>query len=133
MRGVASPALPKMSAVVGFGMLNYKEVVNSIRCRQLGKMFDDSFNHPLKRMVIIEDKKFMSGRCINKTADSVAKDAFNLIFNTTMGKIGKISNEEILGDECLLHAACYLRLCYLLCYLLHATCYLFPATSYSCW
>jgi len=53
-------------------------------------------------MVIIEDKKFMSGRCINKTADSVAKDAFNLIFNTTMGKIGKISNEEILGDECLL-------------------------------
>jgi len=86
----------------GFGMLNYKEVVNSIRCRQLGKMFDDSFNHPLKRMVIIEDKKFMSGRCINKTADSVAKDAFNLIFNNTMGKIGKISNEEILGDECLL-------------------------------
>ena len=86
----------------GFGMLNYKEVVNSIRCRQLGKMFDDLFNHPLKRMVIIDDKKFMSGRCIAKTADSVAKDAFNLIFNNTMGKIGKISNEEILGDVCLL-------------------------------
>jgi hypothetical protein len=44
----------------------------------------------------------LSGRCINKTADSVAKDAYNLIFNNTMGKIGKISNEEILGDECLL-------------------------------
>jgi len=44
----------------------------------------------------------LSGRCINKAADSVAKDAFNLIFNNTMSKIGKSSNEEILGDECLL-------------------------------
>ncbi len=36
----------------------------------------------------------MSWRCIAKTADSVVKDAFNLIFNNTMGKIGKISNER---------------------------------------
>ncbi len=32
----------------------------------------------------------------------MAKDAFNLIFNNTIGKIEKISNEVILGDECLL-------------------------------
>ncbi len=32
----------------------------------------------------------------------MAKDAFNLIFNNTMSKIGKSSNEEIIGDECLL-------------------------------
>jgi hypothetical protein len=33
----------------------------------------------------------MSGRCINKTADSVAKVAFNLIFNNTMVKLGKLA------------------------------------------
>ena len=32
----------------------------------------------------------------------MAKDAFNLIFNNTMGKIGKFNKEEILGDEYLL-------------------------------
>ena len=44
----------------------------------------------------------MSGRCITNTADSVVKDVFNLLFNNTMSKIGKIVNEDILGDECLL-------------------------------
>jgi hypothetical protein len=63
----------------GFGMIKYNEVVDSIRCRLLGKLFDESLNNPLKKMVIIEDKKCMSGRCIIKTADSVTKEAYKLI------------------------------------------------------
>ncbi len=63
----------------GFGMINYNEVVDSIRCRLLGILFNESFNNPLKKMVIIEDKKCMSGRCITKTADSVTKEAYTLI------------------------------------------------------
>ena len=62
----------------GLGMINYNEVVDSIRCRLLGKLFDESLNNPLKKMVIIEDNKCMSGRCIIKTADSVTKEAYKL-------------------------------------------------------
>ncbi len=86
----------------GFGMISFKDVVNSIRCRQLGKMFDNNYLHPLKQLILYEDKSFASWTCLRETADSVAKVASDLLKNNLCKIIKSSTNDEIGEDNLLL-------------------------------
>jgi hypothetical protein len=83
----------------GFGMLQFKEVVDSIRCRQLGKMFDDNYTHPLKQCVLIENRSFASWQCLKRSADLVAKSAIEILIKNICVIIKRTSNEDILSDN----------------------------------
>jgi hypothetical protein len=84
-----------------FGMIEYKKVVDGIRCRQLGKMFDEAFNHPLKQMIVKEGKKLMSGKCLTRNADPVAIEAYKDILKYSTNYINKLSNTELTSDNIL--------------------------------
>jgi hypothetical protein len=86
----------------GFGMINFKEVVDGIRCRQLGKMFGNDYNHPLKTCIVHENKSFASWKCLKNSADNVAKIAHSLILNNLTSSLKRLSNEEIRSDNLLI-------------------------------
>jgi len=86
----------------GFGMINFKDVVNGIRCRQLGKMFDDLYNHPLKNCILHENKSFASWTCLKENADTVAMAARDLIHSNLNKSLKKYTNDEIISDNLLL-------------------------------
>jgi hypothetical protein len=86
----------------GFGMIRYKEVVDGIRCRQFGKMFQENYSHPLKNFIVKENKSFASWRCLNETADTVAKVAHTLILGSITKSSRCLSNEEVISDTLLL-------------------------------
>jgi hypothetical protein len=83
----------------GFGMLNFREVVNGIRCKQLGKMFSEEYNHPLARCVLKEQKSFASRTCLSNIVDRVGKLAHELILGSIMCGSKNWSNENILSDR----------------------------------
>jgi hypothetical protein len=87
----------------GFGMIPFKEVIDSIRCRQLGKMFDNSYTHPLKQCILRENKSFASWMCLKESADSVAKVALELLQNNLCKIIRSSTNDEIRTDNLLIH------------------------------
>ena len=87
----------------GFGMISFKEVIDSIRCRQLGKMFDDSYMHPLKQFIVQEDKSFASWNCLKGSADLVARVALELFKNDLCKIIKNSTNDEISTDNLLIH------------------------------
>ncbi len=86
----------------GFGMIHFKDIIDSIRCRQFGKMFAENYSHPLKQCILNEDKSFASWQCLNGVADSVAKASVEIL-KTNLCKIIKSStNEEIASDNLLI-------------------------------
>jgi hypothetical protein len=51
-------------ALGGFGMINYRDIIEGIRCRQFGKLFNDDYKHPLKLALTEQNKSFTSARCL---------------------------------------------------------------------
>jgi hypothetical protein len=86
----------------GFGMIKFKDVVDGIRCRQLGKMFSADYNHPLKYCVLNESKSFASWTCLKESADTVARTAQVLIQNNINTGLKRLSNDEITSDNLLI-------------------------------
>jgi hypothetical protein len=86
----------------GFAMLKYKEVVDGIRCRQLGKMFSEDYAHPLKSCILMENKSFASWTCLKESADKIAKIAHSLILGSVTNNLNRMTNEEIASDKLLL-------------------------------
>jgi hypothetical protein len=86
----------------GFGMISFKDVVNGIRCRQFGKIFDPNYNHPLKSLILSENKSFASRTCLKDTADTVAISARDLIHENISKSIKRYSNDEIIMEDLLL-------------------------------
>jgi hypothetical protein len=82
----------------GFGMIRLPEVVEGIRCRQLGKMYNEEYNHPLKECILKEGIAFSSGKSLTNVADSVAQKAYKALQNNVLKNISKLSNDEILHD-----------------------------------
>ncbi len=83
----------------GFGMLNLSEVIEGIRCRQLGKMYNTQYNHPLKRCIINEDKSFVSGLALANTVDGVGVRAHEALLEYCNKNINKLSNEQLISDN----------------------------------
>jgi hypothetical protein len=74
----------------GFGMINYKDVIDGIGSRQLLKLYDQNFTHPLKGLIVEEDRNFHTGVSLRKNADDVAKMAHDRIWETVCRNIKKV-------------------------------------------
>jgi hypothetical protein len=85
-------------ALGGFGMIEASKVIEGIRCRQFGKMFDTSYNHPLKRIILNENKSFISNYCLKEHADEVATRAHKTILKNFNVNLKKISNDQLVSD-----------------------------------
>jgi hypothetical protein len=59
----------------GFGMIDFKEVIDGIHCKQLCKMFGEEYSHPLKFCIKNDQKSFASGKCLKTKADEVSQKA----------------------------------------------------------
>jgi hypothetical protein len=67
----------------GFGMVQYERILEGVYCRQLSKMYDRDFNHPLKSMIVKNDTCFATGKSLTELADDIAKKAHILMDNLT--------------------------------------------------
>ena len=65
----------------GFGMISYDKIIDGIKCRQLCKLFDPSYYHPLKYLTIKEDSLFSTGNSLTRIADELAVGAHTLIWS----------------------------------------------------
>ncbi len=83
----------------GFGMIDFKDIVNGVRCRQFGKLFSDEYNHPLKLCIIKEGKSFASRTCLNTLSDEVGRQAHDILLNTILKSYKNLSNDEIESDN----------------------------------
>ena len=83
-------------------MIDFKDVIDGIRCKQLGKMYGNTFTHPLKQFIVDEDNKFSSGTSLIRGADSVAIFANNLLLNRHMNYVESLPNDQIQGDKILI-------------------------------
>jgi hypothetical protein len=83
----------------GFGMLNLREVMQGIRCRQLGKLYNTEYNHPLKRCIINENKSYVSVSALATTVDGVGERAHEALLDYFNKSISKISNEQLISDN----------------------------------
>jgi hypothetical protein len=86
----------------GFGMINSSTVIEGIRCRQFGKMFDEHYNHPLKMLLLKENKAYISKQCLNDYADSVARKAQAAISKNFFEVIKRMSNVQLASDVLIL-------------------------------
>jgi hypothetical protein len=82
----------------GFGMIDASKVIEGIRCRQLGKMFDTNYNHPLKNLILNENRAFTSKQCLNEYADLVAVKAQTVILKNFAQSLKKMTNDQIVSD-----------------------------------
>jgi len=86
----------------GFGMIHFKEIVDSIRCRQFGKMFNEKYTHPLKYAILTDDGSYASWQCLKRGADLVAKTALEKLKINLCKILKTSSNEEIVTDNLLI-------------------------------
>jgi hypothetical protein len=82
----------------GFGMINFKEIINGIRCKQFGKLLNVNYTHPLKYLTICENKRLSSAKILRKGADQVANHAHELILNRIRTNFKQAKNDELLED-----------------------------------
>ncbi len=82
----------------GFGMIPYEKVLEGIYCRQLSKMYDQSFLHPLKFIMIKQEGIFATGNSLTDLADNVARTAHNIMNKFVISYIKKLNNQQIVAD-----------------------------------
>jgi hypothetical protein len=63
----------------GFGMMGYGKIIDGIKCRQLCKLFDPRYYHPLKYLTVKEDSHFSTGNSLTRIAEELAVGEHNLI------------------------------------------------------
>jgi hypothetical protein len=86
----------------GFGMIHFKTVIDSIRCRQFGKMFAENYSHPLKQCILNENKSFASWQCLKGVSDSVAKASVEILKSNLCKIIKNSNNDDIASDNLLI-------------------------------
>ena len=82
----------------GFGMIQYEQVIEGIACRQLAKLYDKDFVHPLKSLILKNEAHLATGKSLTDIADSMATKAHSIIFSHLLKQIGKMSNQQITQD-----------------------------------
>jgi hypothetical protein len=85
----------------GFGMITITEVIEAIRCRQLAKMYNPEYNHPLKNCILIEGRFLTSAKCLTNEVDKVAQKSQKILRGHIYDGIKKLSNEELMNDNLL--------------------------------
>jgi exonuclease III len=87
----------------GFGMIPYEQVLEGIACRQLAKLYDNDFMHPLKLLTLKNNVHFAMGKSLTNIADEIATKAHNLITAHFVKQISKMSNLQITQDQILIN------------------------------
>jgi hypothetical protein len=82
----------------GFGMIRYDRVLEGIHCRQLSKMYDEDFRHPLKSIIIKNDTHFATGTSLTELADEVAIKAHQIMSTVMLTQIKKLNGQQITED-----------------------------------
>jgi exonuclease III len=86
----------------GFGMVEYERILEGVYCKQLAKMYNTNFNHPLKFIIMINDRNFATGNSLTGLADEVARKAHVLLNDLFWKDVKKLSNQQIINDAVLL-------------------------------
>jgi exonuclease III len=82
----------------GFGMVDYESVLEGVYCRQLAKLYNAEFMHPLKLIIVKNDSRFATGKSLTTLADDVSKKAHELLTNLLWKDIKALSNQQIADD-----------------------------------
>jgi zinc-binding in reverse transcriptase len=82
----------------GFGMVQYERILEGVYRRQLSKMYDKDFNHPVRSMIVKNDICFATGKSLTELADDIAKRAHMLMDNLTWKYVKNLNNEQITED-----------------------------------
>jgi hypothetical protein len=86
----------------GFGMVEYERILEGVFCKQLAKLYNINFNHPLKSIIIINERNLVTGKSLTGLADEVARRAHALINDLFWKDVKKLSNQQITNDVVLL-------------------------------
>ncbi len=62
-------------------MISYSKIIDGIKCREVCKLFDLGYYHPLKYIAIKEDSHFSTVNSLIRIADELAVVAHNLIWS----------------------------------------------------
>jgi len=65
----------------GFGMIKYERILDGVHCRQLAKLYNGDFSHPIKSLILKRDCHFATGNSLTNIADCVAIKAHNMMFD----------------------------------------------------
>jgi len=85
----------------GFGMIQYEKVLEGINCRQLAKMYDPAYDHPIKFITLKNDAHFATGKSLTSIADDMAKKAHCAMTLGMSKHVKKLSNLQISEDAVL--------------------------------
>jgi hypothetical protein len=87
----------------GFGMVDYERILEGVYCKQLGKMYNAEFNHPLKLLIIKNERTFATGKSLTRLADDVAKKAHETMTNLFWSEVKKLNSQQLIGDVILVN------------------------------
>ncbi len=87
----------------GFGMIQYEKILEGIYCRQLSKMYDRAFRHPLKYIIIKNEGIFATGKSLTSLADEVAIKAHSAMSKAMIKNVKKLTNQQIVEDVILIN------------------------------
>jgi hypothetical protein len=82
----------------GFGMIQYDKILEGIHCRQLAKMYDTAFSHPIKSIIIKNDVHFATGKSLTTLADEISINANKSMTTAIIKHVKKLSNQQIVDD-----------------------------------
>jgi hypothetical protein len=82
----------------GFGMVGYEMILEGVYCRQLGKMYNAEFNHPLKSLIIKNGSTFATGNSLTRLADDVAKKAHVIMTDLFWSDVKKMNSQQLTSD-----------------------------------
>jgi hypothetical protein len=100
---IASERLNTPIEYGGFGMIDYEKILEGVYCKQLGKMYNADFHHPLKLLIIKNESVFATGRSLTRTADGVAVKAHEIITNLFWSDVKKLNSQQLIGDVILVN------------------------------
>jgi hypothetical protein len=95
---IAKDRLCASMANGGFGMISFQNVIKGIRCRQLCKLFDPQYCHPLKYLTIKDGVSLISGHSLTPLADEVAIEAHRHLINYNINCIKNSLDDQIITD-----------------------------------
>ncbi len=82
-------------------MIKSKDILDGIKCRQLGKMYSNDYKHPLKWFTVHNEKTISSGNNLKTTADEIACEAQAMLSNYFSKGIRNASHTELVSDNLL--------------------------------
>jgi len=79
----------------GFGMIQYEKILEGIFCKQLAKMYDQTYDHPIKSICIKSDTHFATGKSLTNIADEIAIKAHKIMQVALVKHVKGLTNQQI--------------------------------------